>query len=111
MYHSVVCIFLLLFLQLAFAQSDPNLDYDPPEPYVTHPVNYTGDFETLHNELERPLNGTVREYYIAAEDVIWDYAQHAGNVAENQAVHFWIASGKKSSMNNRIIITHTRRVI
>lgn len=83
---------LLIFFRLSACQS-PAQDYDPPEPYIIRPVDYVGDFETLHEELERPLQGTVRTYYVAAEEFIWDYTSlTAKDISENDVAHFWVAN-------------------
>ncbi|KAF7728382.1 hephaestin-like 1 [Apophysomyces ossiformis] len=71
-------LFVFVNVVLAFAiQHVTSLPVDPdqddPVPYVAPPVNYTAYFGPLHEELEKSLNGQTRVYYIAAEELTWDY--------------------------------------
>ncbi|ORY93301.1 Cupredoxin [Syncephalastrum racemosum] len=79
------CLILAaLFATFVFSQ-----EYDPPSPYVQRPVEYSGYFQALHDELDQPLNGVVRTYYVAADEIVWDYAAHLNNDAAHTASDFW----------------------
>ncbi|KAI9482506.1 Cupredoxin [Zychaea mexicana] len=81
----------LLIAHLAASQSTEDDVPDKPEPYIPRPVTYEGDFRLLHDELNQPLNGLDREYYIAVEEIVWDYTQYSTDIPENTATHFWTA--------------------
>ncbi|KAI8147273.1 Cupredoxin [Fennellomyces sp. T-0311] len=81
---------LALLTRLAASQSDG--EPDKPEPYIPRPVTYDGDFRILHDELNQPLKGADREYYIAIQEIVWDYTQQASEIPEDTATHFWSGS-------------------
>ncbi|KAL0078938.1 Cupredoxin [Phycomyces blakesleeanus] len=75
-----ICDSLFLFGSLLLAITAVNGQYDIPDlptPYVPPPRDYIDDFKLLHDELDKPMNGIVRTYYIAADEVVWDYAQES----------------------------------
>lgn len=100
---------LLLFALLApFALAQ---EYDLPSPYVQRPVEYSGYFQSLHDELDQPLNGVVRTYYIAADEIVWDYAAHLNRNASHTASDFWTAQSKAiSEKKRRTALAYTRAV-
>ncbi|KAG2217041.1 hypothetical protein INT45_002378 [Circinella minor] len=93
-YHLLLLLSLLLLqAQLIVSQSssEDNDDHipDKPAPYIPRPVDYEGDFKILHDELNEPLNGVDREYYVAIDEIIWDYTQYSSDIPNNTATHFW----------------------
>lgn len=58
--ESMRILLLIAFISLVYASSDY--------------------FDLLDNEFEQTEKGTVRKYYIAAEEGIWDYASQTGSV-------------------------------
>ncbi|KAI9260773.1 Cupredoxin [Phascolomyces articulosus] len=82
-------ILYLLHMPLIASQSNNDDVPDNPAPYIPRPVDYQGDFRVLHDELIQPLDGVDREYYIAIDEIIWDYTQYSTEIPENTAAHFW----------------------
>ena len=91
---------LLLQVQLIVSQSSSEDDHvpDKPAPYIPRPVDYEGDFKILHDELNESLNGVDREYYIAIDEIIWDYTQYSGDIPNNTATHFWTTTSKNRTL-------------
>ncbi|KAI9322306.1 Cupredoxin [Dichotomocladium elegans] len=85
MYFFCAAAALCCRLLLVASQSTHDPEYDPPGPYIHHPVDYVGDFKTLHEELEQPMDGIEREYFVAAEEIIWDYTEYSGSSANDDS--------------------------
>ncbi|KAI9027658.1 Cupredoxin [Phycomyces nitens] len=85
---------IFLFCGLCLALTAVNGQYDDPDlptPYVPPPRDYIDDFKLLHDELDQPMNGTVRTYYIAADELVWDYAQEskANKLPKDSSLSVW----------------------
>lgn len=72
------------------------IEYDPPETYVPRPKEYTGDFKVLQQEFKQPLDGVTRKYYVAIEELVWDYTATSEDISETNAAYFWTHSSKLS---------------
>lgn len=62
----LVCLSILLHALLI-----PSYYCQPPSESSDHYIDY---FDQLAQEIEQPLTGVNRTYYVAIDEVLWDYA-------------------------------------
>lgn len=79
-----------LLLQLCFG-----IEYDPPETYIPRPKNYDGDFKVLQQEFEQKLDGVTRTYYVAIEELVWNYTATSDDISEDNPAYFWTNKSKR----------------
>ncbi|KAI8388069.1 Cupredoxin [Radiomyces spectabilis] len=103
--HFIVTIAaLLVHVQ---AQDTAIDEQDAPEPYVPPPVKYTDNFHILHDELTQPHTGITRTYYIAVDEVVWDYLPDGNDTIFNTSINdspakSWISKCKLSIICNYV---------